>query len=169
MGNLLIDKLERTTSADQCADAIMDTVPLVMRAIRAEMRRHRPLDLSVLQFRALGFVRRNPGVSLSHVASYIGLTLPSTSKMIDGMVERGLVVREASTDDRRRITLRLSAAGQQVVNDAHRVTQRHIAETIAPLSGEQRNAVSQAMHLLRPLFTSDELDTLAVTEDNKEE
>ncbi len=169
MPSLLQEKVIIPLSADQCADLIMETVPLVMRAIRAEMRRQRPLDLSVMQFRALGFVRRNPGASLSHVAAYLGLTLPSVSKMIDGLVERQLMVREADTDDRRRITLRLSAAGQEAVAASHRFTQMRIAEHIATLSAEQRAKVGLAMETLRPLFNRDELGILEGTENIKEE
>ncbi len=169
MPNLLQEKAISPLSADQCADLLMDTMPLVMRAIRAEMRRQRPLDLSVMQFRALGFVRRNPGVSLSQVASYIGLTLPTVSKMVDGLVERQLIIREAAIEDRRRITLRLSAAGQDAVATAHRATQRQIAAQLAPMSGEQRIVVAQAMRTLRPLFNTDELDVLEDAENIKEE
>ena len=68
------------------ARELMEVVPLVMRTFRAEMRGSRANDLSVPQFRALGFVHRKPGTSLSDVAEHIGLALPSMSKLIDGLV-----------------------------------------------------------------------------------
>jgi hypothetical protein len=46
-------------SSRKTIGVLLDVLPQVMRAIRAEMRSHRALGLSVPQFRALGFVRRH--------------------------------------------------------------------------------------------------------------
>src|SRR5512136_2172583 len=101
-----------TASPDACAQEILEVVPAVMRAIRAEMRRHRMADLSVPQFRTLAFVDRNVDASLSDVAEHIGLTLPSMSKIVDGLVSRKLVTRQTHPTDRRRMTLTLTTRGQ---------------------------------------------------------
>jgi DNA-binding MarR family transcriptional regulator len=58
--------------------------------------------LSVPQFRALGFVHRHAGSSLSEVADHIGLTLPAMSRLIDGLVELQLMRRQSQSADRRR-------------------------------------------------------------------
>lgn len=81
-------------SADTIARELLEVVPVIMRTIRAEMRSHRGADMSVVQFRALLFLNRNPGTSLSAVAEHLDLTLPTVSKMIDGMVANHLVTRE---------------------------------------------------------------------------
>ncbi len=134
---------------------VADTVPLVMRTIRAEMRRHRSADLSVPQFRALAFLRRHPGASLSHVAEHVGLTLPSTSKMIDRLVVRGLVVREAASDDRRCITLILTPAGESIVQQASEATQACLAGILTTLPPAEQASVMQAMQILQRTFSID--------------
>ena len=90
-------------TADQCAHELLEVVPLVMRTIRTEMRGHRGADLSVPQFRTLVFLGNHGGASLSDLADFIGLTLPSVSKLIDGLVTRKLVARKVCTNDRRRV------------------------------------------------------------------
>ena len=139
-------------SLDQCAREVLETVPLVMRTVRAEMRRHRTADLSVPQFRTLNFLNRQAGASLSQVAEHIGLTLPSVSLLVDGLVERKLILRNTSAADRRRITLTLTARGQSVLEAAHGATQAALAEKLAALSAKDRMIVAQAMQALRPLF-----------------
>ena len=91
------------TSPEECARQVLEAVPLVMLAIRTEMRRHRGSDLSVPQFRVLVYLNRHAGASLSDIAEHMGLTLPSMSKMIDGLVLRGLVLRRTNPADRRRV------------------------------------------------------------------
>src|SRR5512136_939151 len=103
------------TSPETCAQEILEVVPLVMRTIRAEMRRHRTADLSVPQFRTLAFIDRNVDASLSDVAEHIGLTLPSMSKIVDGLVTRKLVTRQTAAEDRRRMMLALTTRGRSAL------------------------------------------------------
>src|SRR5512135_129538 len=102
-----------TQMVQGAAQQVLEAVPLVMRTIRAQLRSHRRTDISVPQFRAMGYIDRNEGASLSDLASYIGLTLPSMSKLIDGLVARKLVTRAADSMDRRRICLSLTPLGRE--------------------------------------------------------
>jgi MarR family transcriptional regulator for hemolysin len=142
-----------TTSPDMCAQEILEVVPSVMRAIRTEMRRHRTADLSVPQFRTLAFVDRQADASLSDVAEHIGLTLPSMSKIVDGLVTRRLVTRQMHPTDRRRMTLTLTARGQTALESSRAATRACLAEELATLSDRQRDTIVQAMEILRPVFT----------------
>ncbi len=142
-----------TTSPDVCAQEILEVVPLVMRAIRAELRRHRVADLSVPQFRTLAFIDRQADASLSDVAEHIGLTLPSMSKIIDGLVTRKLVTRQTHPTDRRRMTLALTARGQTALESSRAATRACLAEDLAALSDRQCETIVQALNSLRPVFT----------------
>jgi DNA-binding MarR family transcriptional regulator len=143
-----------SVSTDECTREILEVVPLIMRAIRAEMRSQRTPDLSVPQFRTLGFLSRHAGASLSDVAEHIGLTLPSMSKLIDGLVKRGLVNRETFPQDRRRVTLELTVQGQATWQAARQATQAHLAERLEALSEPERAALISALQALRPIFMS---------------
>ena len=138
---------------DACAQEVLEVIPQVMRAIRAEMRRQRIHGLSVPQFRTLAYLNYNQGVSLSDAAEFIGLTLPSMSKLVEGLVARQLVRREIPPEDRRRVTLTLTPAGSLAFQLAHEATEAYLARQLAGLPAEQKALVSQAMQILRPLFT----------------
>ena len=142
-----------TTSPDACAQEILDVVPVVMRSIRAELRRHRTADLSVPQFRTLAFIDRKADASLSDVAEHIGLTLPSMSKIVEGLVVRKFVTRQTARDDRRRMTLALTARGLTALQSSRTATRACLAEDLATLSDRQRDIIVQAMEILRPVFT----------------
>jgi DNA-binding MarR family transcriptional regulator len=141
-------------SPDECARAVLDVVPVVMRCIRAEMRSHRAPGLSVPQFRALVYLSQQQGPSLSGLAEHLGLTAPSTSVMVDGLVSRGLVERRAHPSDRRRVTLALTPGGQAAMESAHRMTEGRLAERLAGLQEPERAAVVHAMQALLAVFAS---------------
>ncbi len=143
------------TSPEVCAQEILDVVPLVMCTIRRELRSHRSAELSLPQFRTLGYLNRQPDVSLSEVAEHIGLSLPTMSKMVDGLVERGLVTREEDSVDRRRMVLCLTQEGHASMDAALKATRAYLAGLLAGLSDEQRAGVVAAMDVLRPVFMPD--------------
>lgn len=142
------------TSPEVCAQEMLDVVPQVMRAIRAEMRRHRTADLSVPQFRTLAFIDRGDQPSLSAVAEHIGLTLPSMSKIVDCLVARKLVTRETHPADRRRLVLALTRSGQTALATSRRATRACLAEDLATLSDAERANIVRALETLRPLFAA---------------
>ena len=134
------------------AKAILRVMPLVMRTLRTEMRACRAIPLSVPQFRALYFISRHPDTSLSDVATHVGVALPSMSRLVDGLVERKLVIRRGHAGDRRRLTLQLTGRGQTLVQAAHAFTEASIALRLSALDEEDLAVVVRAMGLLYPVF-----------------
>lgn len=139
---------------DECAREVLNVVPSVMRFIRTEMRGHRALELSVPQFRSLVFIDRAAGASLGGVAEHLGLTPPSTCKLIDGLSARGMVTRRESPGDRRRVTLEITAEGARALAGARSETQKSLALLLGSLGVEELSTVALAMSALRRAFAT---------------
>lgn len=140
------------SSMDECTREVLETVPSVMRVIRSELRKHRARELSVPQFRTLNFLSRNKGASLSEVAEHIGLTLPSMSTLVDGIVTRNFAVRRTHPHDRRRVTLELTDRGQMILRSARDATRDYLAQKLESISLEDRSKVAESMRILRSIF-----------------
>jgi DNA-binding MarR family transcriptional regulator len=142
-------------SPQTCAADLLEIVPLIMRAMRAEVRRQRTPELSMPQFRALAFVGRNEGAALSDVAAFLGLGLPSASKLIDGLVGEKWVIRETAVGDRRRVELTLSPEGQAKYKAMTRQAQRFLAGKVAHFTETQCQQASEVLTALRQTFEID--------------
>jgi DNA-binding MarR family transcriptional regulator len=118
------------------------------------MRAARQHDLSVPQFRTLAFLSRHPGSSLSAAAEFIGLTLPTMSVLVDGLVQRGLIDRTADRQDRRRVLLTLTLDGERQHKQALDSAAAWLVEVLKPLDEAERSVVVQALEVLRPLFAT---------------
>jgi DNA-binding MarR family transcriptional regulator len=141
-------------SAAQCARRVLEVVPAVMRYIRAQMRAHRGAGLSVPQLRALLFVNRHEGAALGSLAEHLGLTAPSTSKLVEQLVKRGLLERATSPADRRRLRLGLSPAGKRQLEAVLKQTHGRLSAALACLSPAELQTVSRAMRALRACFAT---------------
>jgi DNA-binding MarR family transcriptional regulator len=140
------------TSIGACGREVLDVVPLAMRAIRAQLRKHGAKEVSVPQFRTLAYLNRHEGTSLSDVAEHIGLTLPSMSALVDSIVMKGLVIRQTHPEDRRRMTLTLTERGRATLRVAHEAAASYLEEKIGQLSATERATVIEAMQVLKRIF-----------------
>jgi DNA-binding MarR family transcriptional regulator len=151
----LRENTKENISSEQCAALLMEVVPLVMGTIRREMRLHRAADLSIPQFRALYFVLRHPGTSLSQVAEHLGLTLPSVSKMVDGLLERKLLTREIDASNRRKMILNLTEEGNTTLYHSRQATMLYLGDILDNLTEQERQMLTTSMETLRPLLSSE--------------
>ena len=137
----------------ECAREVLDSVPIVMRAIRSELRKYGAREMSVPQYRTLGFVYRNEGASLSELADHVGLTLSTMSTLVDGLAAQGLVNRRENPEDRRRMTLTLTQLGRNRHEAAREAAMVSLEEMLRELSPSDRATVTRAMQVLRERFT----------------
>lgn len=139
-------------SSQDCAAELLEVVPLIMRGVRAEVRRDRTPELSMPQFRALSFIGRHEGSTLTDVAQFLGLTLPTASKMMDGLVDAGFVQRAPDRRDRRKIKLHLSAEGQQIHEAILHQAREFLASRLQHLNEGVLQEISDALKVLREVF-----------------
>ncbi|MCE5228158.1 MarR family winged helix-turn-helix transcriptional regulator [bacterium] len=142
-------------SANKTAIKLLDTIPLIMRRVRHDMRGRRPDEISVPQFRVMVYLDLHDGAMLSDVSAHIGLSRPTMSKMINGLVRRRWVRRRVPADNRRRVQLGLTEAGQAAMRAARDATRRNLAGALGHLSQDEHRTLAEAMNLLGRVFAQD--------------
>src|SRR5690349_19477083 len=75
----------------------------------------RQADLTPPQFWALNSIEDENRIKMSPLADCLGLSMGAASTLIDRLVGRGLVQREADPQDRRAVFVSLTAKGRQVL------------------------------------------------------
>ena len=137
---------------DESVSLLLDAIPLTLGVLRAEVRKLCPSHLTVPQFRTLTFLCCTPGASLSDLAEFIGITLPSASNLIDGLVEHQLVTRAMAVNDRRRAILDITEHGEAVLASVREASAVVIARHMETLSDDERKTLSSAMRILLSVF-----------------
>lgn len=135
-------------SCEECAATLMEMLPQVVRHLRAEMRRQAAPFLSLSQLRALIYLQRCPQGSLSQVAEYLDVSLPTMSTMMQRLVERGWVERTEDPQERRRLKLSLTTAGEAQLQQTLGATQAYLATRLAHLLPSQRSQIQAGVTLL---------------------
>ena len=65
-------------------------------------------DLSAQQMNMIMMVRVREAVSVTELAALLGVSPPSVSTMVERLVERGMLTRTPSRQDRRKVVIRVS-------------------------------------------------------------
>jgi DNA-binding MarR family transcriptional regulator len=146
----LLQSGNRTRPLEACAEAVMETGLLVGRLVRAQAWSHRASTLSDVQLRTLTLINAHPDCAPSGLADYMLLSRPAITRVVDELVAQRLVARQPGAADRRRVALRVTAAGRRRV-EAHLAGARAaLAERLADLSPAERATVLEAMAILGP-------------------
>lgn len=117
--------------------------------IRSELRERRPAGLSIGQFRLMHMLHRDAERSLSDFADDLGVSVPAASKMVDGLVERGFLARNADAADRRRLSLTLTASGAAIMKEAKKGLEARMAEALSGMSAAESASLAKALETLR--------------------
>jgi MarR family transcriptional regulator, organic hydroperoxide resistance regulator len=108
---------------------------------QAVVARVAPFQLSSPQFWVLLAVRELPGASLGEVAERQRLDLPTTSRVVTGLVARGLVRLERSAEDRRRASVRLTTSGEALARKLQGVADGVRAAVIEGFSASEQETL----------------------------
>jgi DNA-binding MarR family transcriptional regulator len=104
------------------------------------------LDLSISQIRTLHLLTAEvEEATLKGLADEIGLSLPATSRSVDSLLQRGLVTRVESADDRRAKTVRATPGAHALVDRLTQLRIAGIADLVAVLDEAERAALVESL------------------------
>jgi len=126
--------------------------PAILRLARKLRRETESLGVTSQQATLLAFISSTPGMSLRELADAEGISAPSLSGHVDRLEAAGLIRRVRSTDDRRRVGLELTKDGRSVLRRVRARRTTWLADRLARLSDEEREAVERALPALHALL-----------------
>ncbi len=89
------------------------------------------------QWRVLRVLSDNGAMDASKLAEQSSLLLPSLTRIAQTMVANGLITRATDTQDRRRLVVTITTAGQAIIDDNRTETAR-IAERFEDVLGREK-------------------------------
>lgn len=110
---------------DNIGFLLNDTARLFRRAFNARVR---DIGITALQWRMLMYLRRYEGIRQGPLADLIEVEPITLSRMVDRLVEAGLVERRADPADRRAWQLFLTPAASPLLDGVKQTTNALIAE-----------------------------------------
>ncbi len=134
---------------ETCLDTFEKAIEQLMRLSMHDFWRYvKSQGLSMPQMMALRRIHYHGDCNISGISSELGVTSAASSQLLDRLVQQGLVIRSEHPQDRRNKQLALSEKGERVLLEGLRARQRWVQTLIERLNDEERQKVSEALHIL---------------------
>jgi DNA-binding MarR family transcriptional regulator len=126
------------------ADNTIELVEMIFKATRLmkdEMSFTNDLThLSILQIQTLVFLKQNKNkdVSMTDLADYFRIELPSATSLINKLCDQKLVARHADKKDRRLVIIILTGKGKKLLEQAMNQRRKKLEKILSYLSEKEK-------------------------------
>ena len=141
-----------TLSSDVVASELR---PVLIRLARELRKETEQLGITSRQATLLWLVKRGPGLSLAELAAEEGISPPAMSGHVDRLERAGLLERVRSSDDRRRVGLRLTDDGERLMRRVRARRTTWLADRLRTLEPEALESIELALPALLRLVGDD--------------
>jgi DNA-binding MarR family transcriptional regulator len=124
---------------------------LAVLRLSRQLRQQLVGDVTQSQVSVLSSVDRLGNPTLGELAAWEQVQPPSMTRQVDALVTKGLVVREVRPEDRRIARVRLTPAGDRVLQRNRSVRTAAVAARLRHLPPEEREHLEELVHLLERL------------------
>lgn len=116
----------------------------------------KPDDITPVQYSILEYIAVSQPVTLSQISDCKNISMPNTSRELKKLTEKNLCEKFDVAEDRRKQMIRLSDAGQAMMNGAfERIGERFLGR-IKDSSTEELEEINRALDVLQSkVFNSD--------------
>lgn len=137
---------------DQCAAAMRRFNRFYTREIGALNEGLLESRFSLAEARVLYELARTPGATANQLCSELRLDAGYASRILGALDRRGLLTRERSRDDKRRLLLALTAAGKREFAELDRRSNREIRARLEGLDEQDREDLVRCMQSIERIF-----------------
>ena len=139
----------------QLAEQLRNALKGLIREMRRDVDQQ-PAGLSMLQIMLLARVHEEPGIGVAELARLQQVRSPTMSAQVKALEQAGLLARGApDAQDRRRVGLRLTDAGQACLQQRHARHMDWLTARVGRLTPAQMDALAAAIEPLTLIAQGD--------------
>ena len=114
------------------------------------------LPLTLPQLRTLFVIAHHRTLSVAQVSQHLGIGEPTASHLVERLVQADLIRREEDPQDRRRVQVRLSPAGEELI-ERLLGWEQFLGEWLQHISPEKLSLLQQGLSVIMAELPSQEM------------
>ncbi len=130
---------------------LVEMIFAVSRLMKDEMSyTNHLIHLSILQIQTLFFLKNRAVTSMSDIAEYFRIELPSATSLITKLCDLALIERRADKEDRRLVLISLTDEGKKLLEQAMHDRRNKLEKMLSYLSGNEK---AELFNIIKTLNT----------------
>lgn len=111
----------------------------------------KPFDISIQQFNVLRILKGQKGnpANLSTIQSRMVSKMSNTTRLVDKLIEKNLVMRRICQDNRRKVEISITEQGQHFLEQANTTVERKELELTSHLNTEELKEINLLLNQIR--------------------
>lgn len=138
------DIVSTKSGDEQVVDAVL-SASRVLVAVAARSLADIGEDVTLTQYRTLVVLASQGPQSLAGLATSIGVTPATATRMCDRLIRKGLIRRKSESDDRRQLRLSLTKSGRELIAAVTLRRRSEIALVISAITPDEQRVLIQAL------------------------
>jgi len=106
-------------------------------------------ELSLPQIHLVNVTRERGQVTIKELAELLGVSPPSASAMVDRLVEKDVLVREQSREDRRKVEVSLSARAEGILESVEEAIFRSFVDLVEKIGPDTARKWCEVLERVR--------------------
>ncbi|MBC7812168.1 MAG: MarR family transcriptional regulator [Burkholderiales bacterium] len=144
--------MSNTWSIDTLSEELVKAFPMLGRQIAAHLRATGDEETTLMQVGVLNQIKER-STTASELAKMRRVSLQSVSVLVQGMVERGWIIRAPDPTDRRQFLLQITPEGVAKADTTHNQIVGFLMELLADVTEEEIAAAQIFLPALRRMLT----------------
>ncbi|MBW2364655.1 MAG: MarR family transcriptional regulator [Deltaproteobacteria bacterium] len=106
-------------------------------------------ELTLVQHMTVMAIDENGPLTIKSLAAILGVSSPSASAMVDKLVEKGILTREQSQEDRRQVIVRISPEAAKKIERIKQIALRSIVDLVNKVGPETTRKWCEVLEEIR--------------------
>ncbi len=144
-------------------DEVLTALRQIIRAIDLHSKQlNKVSSLTGPQLMLMRAIESQPGDTTRNIARIVNLSQATVTSIIDRLESRGLVLRERSTQDKRKVMLELTEAGRELLSKAPAPLQQAFIDRFEGLEEWEQTLILSSLQRVATMMNADDLDASPV-------
>jgi DNA-binding MarR family transcriptional regulator len=154
MGGMTPPPANASTKTRQAAahEYVASRLRIAINRMQRRLRQQSLAGLSPAQASALGSVSRHGNPTLGELAALEHVQPPTMTRIVAGLADAGMVTRVADANDRRSARVRITPAGERVLQTMRTRKTAFLLRRLGQLSAEEQRHATELVALLEHLL-----------------
>ncbi len=154
------DSVSGSNLSVDCGLRILRAMRRIIRSVDLHSRElNQRFQITTPQMVCLSVVSANKGITLSKLADSVSLCASTVTGIVDRLEARGLVRRRRASNDRRKITLVITAAGRQLIAATPPLLQDKFSARLSALPELEQVTIALSLERIVDMMGAGDLST----------
>lgn len=146
-------------------DLVLSSLRRVIRATDLHSKRlAKTSGLTAPQILLLQTIKSKPNVTIGTIAAEISLSQATVTTILDRLEKRGLVCRQRSNSDRRKVNVHLTPAGEEAILQAPTPLQEHFIQRFNALEEWEQHMIIGSLQRVAVMMDAEDIEAAPLLE-----